>query len=870
MKKYFSLLAILISFNTFATNHIVNNLNDNGPGSLRNQITMSMDGDTVSFASHIANGKNDTIYLDSALKVNSSIIIIGTLNSTDTLVLSGQSLHQIMYANLNGNSRQSLEIQNIAFIDGSNLSSEAGALFFRGDSLTCNNLFFKFNSAGGAGAVSIFSEYGTSGYFDYMSFKNCKFYNNTAIGGSSGALNLYSSETMNVFIEDCEFKFNSSPSEGGAIRALGDRLKVELNRSKVDFNTASGDGGGIYLKSTFGDVQFFLNNSTIDYNSSQKNGGGIYCLNKSYGTKLSLNNSSVSFNLCSQKGGGIYNQIQSTSTPYYSQINSQNSKINGNSANSSGGGIYFNSSDSTALFMKNSEVNGNSAIDGGGVNFYGKLYVDVDKSEFRKNTASSDGGGLFFEGNTFYGSHDLFFKETVFSQNVCQSDGGAISYIGFGYPELTVEFCELDSNVANSGRGGAIYYGNQSRMPYLKTNNTTYSRNIATYGGAIYMYSKYSTTLVNHMDIENITVVDNEALNFGGGICLVIFNSSQPVQSNLVIKNSTFYNNIKGGIYTRVNNGAVASEVEIKGSLVFSNDTMNLFTDSIISGGYNAFEDNVVNGSKTTDLLGLTNSQLNLNSLQFNGGFGKTVMPKTSSVLYNSGNPSDISKAQNWNIKGIREIGACEHLNLAIIYDTIFACRNYPSPSGNYLWNNSGDYQDQIISNPGDTVFFINLTVGLKATQTLVYPFLRSNDTGATYRWLDCSNGYSVISGATSQWFKLTANGSYAVEVSKNGCTDTTSCISINNVSVKESFKSKNELKIYPNPTSTNLTIEIPEGVDESAILIVRDVNGRKVFQKSHITDDQLFLDFSPFKSGMYIIELTKGKTIYRSIAIKN
>ena len=43
----------------------------------------------------------------------------------------------------------------------------------------------------------------------------------------------------------------------------------------------------------------------------------------------------------------------------------------------------------------------------------------------------------------------------------------------------------------------------------------------------------------------------------------------------------------------------------------------------------------------------------------------------------------------------------------------------------------------------------------------------------ASYQWLDCNDGFALIVGEIGQGFTAIENGSYAVEVSQNGCVDT-------------------------------------------------------------------------------------------------
>jgi hypothetical protein len=72
---------------------------------------------------------------------------------------------------------------------------------------------------------------------------------------------------------------------------------------------------------------------------------------------------------------------------------------------------------------------------------------------------------------------------------------------------------------------------------------------------------------------------------------------------------------------------------------------------------------------------------------------------------------------------------------------------------------------------------------------------------GATYQWLDCTNNFALIVGETSQSFTATSNGNFAVIVTENNCTDTSSCINITGIGINEMMGSFN-ITISPNPSS--------------------------------------------------------------------
>lgn len=73
---------------------------------------------------------------------------------------------------------------------------------------------------------------------------------------------------------------------------------------------------------------------------------------------------------------------------------------------------------------------------------------------------------------------------------------------------------------------------------------------------------------------------------------------------------------------------------------------------------------------------------------------------------------------------------------------------------------------------------------------------------GATYQWLDCDNGFAVIPGATGQSFTPTATGNYAVQVTLNGCSATSTCTQVTVVGMGDALNVP--LTVYPNPAGVD------------------------------------------------------------------
>lgn len=182
------------------------------------------------------------------------------------------------------------------------------------------------------------------------------------------------------------------------------------------------------------------------------------------------------------------------------------------------------------------------------------------------------------------------------------------------------------------------------------------------------------------------------------------------------------------------------------------------------------------------------------------------------------------------------------------------ACGSYTSPSGNYTWTTSGTYMDTIPNAAGcDSAMTITLTIDSVSdiTTTTAAETITANNTNATYQWLDCDNGYAVIAGETAQSFTATANGNYAVELTENGCVDTSACVAINTVGLLENTFGEG-FSLYPNPTQGDFSIELGE-VYSSVEVRMTDLTGQLIRSEEYQSTDLVNVIFDEPK-GMYIL----------------
>ena len=189
------------------------------------------------------------------------------------------------------------------------------------------------------------------------------------------------------------------------------------------------------------------------------------------------------------------------------------------------------------------------------------------------------------------------------------------------------------------------------------------------------------------------------------------------------------------------------------------------------------------------------------------------------------------------------------------------------------------DFDDGAISsdlNPSHTfntsgMFDVSLTVtdsgsGLDSTaiqsiQVYDYPIntvsvdtgptvLNADQAGASYQWIDCTNGNIPIDGETNQSFTPMVLGDYAVEITMNGCIVTSDCVTVSSLAVSDHALGQ-LVQFYPNPVKQELNVnaEIP------LLINVYSINGVEV--KSYkLSQGVNSIDLSALPSGLYILKV--------------
>jgi hypothetical protein len=184
---------------------------------------------------------------------------------------------------------------------------------------------------------------------------------------------------------------------------------------------------------------------------------------------------------------------------------------------------------------------------------------------------------------------------------------------------------------------------------------------------------------------------------------------------------------------------------------------------------------------------------------------------------------------------------------------TVAAC-------GSYLWNGTtyttlGDKTYSTNNSKGcDSTATLHLTITTVDTSvTITANTLTANATGATYHWVDCSTGYSPITGAINQGYTATADGFYAVIVTEGSCSDTSSCYQIVITGVgQNTFGSS--FTVYPNPTNGDITLDLGANYNDATIRI-SNVLGQVVFNTKTNVTKTINLSIGG-SAGLYFVEI--------------
>jgi hypothetical protein len=161
--------------------------------------------------------------------------------------------------------------------------------------------------------------------------------------------------------------------------------------------------------------------------------------------------------------------------------------------------------------------------------------------------------------------------------------------------------------------------------------------------------------------------------------------------------------------------------------------------------------------------------------------------------------------------------------------------------NGQY-YTQAGDYTASLITAQGcDSIVTLHLFIDQITNTVSINPtngmeLLCSNTSGLTYQWINCTTGAS-LPGANGTSLLVTQNGTYAViSTNTNGCSDTSNCVTINNIGLDE--MSSAPFSVAPNPVVSELTITF--ATEFSGQLTITDMGGKVLFKTQVINQKEV------------------------------
>lgn len=201
----------------------------------------------------------------------------------------------------------------------------------------------------------------------------------------------------------------------------------------------------------------------------------------------------------------------------------------------------------------------------------------------------------------------------------------------------------------------------------------------------------------------------------------------------------------------------------------------------------------------------------------------------------------------------------------------VVSCGPYTSPSGNYTWATSGTYQDTIPNQEG-CLEYLTLNVTIVEIDTSVVQDNRdliSQATGVTYQWLDCNNNFAPILAANQQTFIPDDPGSFAVQISDNGCVDTSSCYTVSSGLSIYQQRFDTHIQVYPNPSHDRFVIDLG-GVYQDIQYSLQAMDGKTLLTERSAQRQKLKLDLGNYPLGIYLLKIkADGQTASMKLCLQ-
>ncbi len=447
--------------------------------------------------------------------------------------------------------------------------------------------------------------------------------------------------------------------------------------------------------------------------------------------------------------------------------------------------------------------------------------------------------------------------------------GGGICVFGLGSAVF------LNLNIINNtgGFGGGVSFSQSNNIlpltpkKYQMINCNISHNNYTAVGGGVHV-DHNQATFINCLVSNNTPI--GAGNDYGGG--LAMFSSAVRMFSCTISQNNAGTDKgmrIWSEVLFEAFNSIISDVSDVRTARTNPSNVRYKNCNLVGSGGSSNWQI----GLKATDLggnidnvpiyKGLSDLRLDFYSPDRDMG-NRNLLPYDSldidaDGIFNEVLPFDLGS--NKRIFGTEiDMGAYEYQ--ASVADTVFLmlCEGDTLNIGGKLVDTTGIYPRLVNSGfTEDSVEYIVVTydsINVTLEKGLYGAEFSSSQSSANYQWIYCDSSLTGI-GDTLQNFVPSMNGSYAVIITnKIGCSDTSECVTINNVGLREQLNEA-ELHLYPNPATNKIWFTSSLLAQVNSIQIY-STSGQLIMQyeKKQAEDEMIELDLEGIPSGFYVLTI--------------
>ena len=669
--------------------------------------------------------------------------------------------------------------------------------------------------------------------------------NDCEFNGSNGSA-LYVLSNSSLYIEGCKFEScdNTSIGGGGAVQFEGGSTSDSLViiESTLQGNEATANGGAVHFKAG----TMIVESSTFWSNTSFSNGGAIAIDNGS----VEISNSTFYQNVA-VNGAGIYDDLMGLGSIL------SNCTIASNTASSQGGGFHSGGTTSISnVSMFNCIVANNSAPTGADVYlndaFFGSAQNNIVESCFNASSVCP----------VWFSTADPLLDAAGLEDN--------------GGPTQTVSLNPGSPAIDMGLAGLQQYYDQRGELRCPISDIGAYESNPGTNvtsSFSVAACTEYTVPSGDETYTADATVMDTIPSVAGCDSIMTITLTVDPPSTNSISETGCGSYTVPSGDETYFADGVYSDTlVAADGcdSILTIDVTLLNTTSSYSVTACPSYT--VPSGDETYTSPGIVMDTIS------NAAGCDSIMtinitsvgsPSTSTLsVFDCESYTVPSGDETYTASGVYEdtlvnATGCDSV-ITITVDIgnttstldIDACKSYTTPSGSETFTTAGTFStmDTILNAAGcDSIITINLDLVVVNFGMIVNNGVYTSlAVGAAYQWIDCST-MTPIAGETDQSFTPTTNGTYAVVVTENGCTDTSACIEITDVGMIDIALSEST-KLYPNPSKGEFNILLPLEM-ESVQLRIYNTLGELV-QSGKYQNVQLIQEKLNAEPGLYLVEL--------------